>query len=75
MLKKHPELAKLLRLDFLQKPRFSPGHLFLSAILSPAVYYPVLYLTQRGMEYYVPDLFFDYLLWYNRTQGFIEVSQ
>ena len=75
LLKKHPDLAKLLRLDFLQKPRFSPGRLFLSTILSPAVYRPVLYLTQRGMEHYVPDPFFDYLWWYNRTRGFIGVSQ
>ena len=75
LLKKHPELAKLLRLDFLQKPRFSLRHLFFSATLSPAVYYPVEYLTRRGMRHYVPDLFFDYLWWYHRTRGYIEVSR
>ena len=75
LVKKHPELATLLKLDFLQNPRISFKHLFFGMALSPAIYYPVLLFTKWGLEHYVPDLFFDYLWWYNRTRGYIAVTQ
>ena len=71
LLKKHPGLAKLLRLDFLYQSRFSFRHLCFDMALSPAVYCLVLLFTKWGLNYYVPDLFFDYLWWYNRTRGYI----
>ena len=68
---KHPELSSLLRLDFLAASRLSPKRLLLEAALSPIVYGPIRRLVQRGMNHYVPDLFFDYLWWYNRTRGYL----
>ena len=71
LLKKHPSLAKLLRLDFLHQSRLSCRRLCFDTALSSAVYCPVLLFTKLGLNYYVPDLFFDYLWWYNRTRGYI----
>lgn len=72
LLRKHPELASLLRLDFLSESLFSPRRLLLHLALLSSLYHPVLWLTRQGQERYVPDLFFDYLWWYNRTRGYLE---
>ncbi len=74
LLQKHPGLFSLLRLDFLAASPFSPRGLLLRLALSPAVYTPIHLLTRWGMEHYVPDIFFDYLWWYNRTRGYLDTD-
>jgi GT2 family glycosyltransferase len=72
LLTKHPELARLLRTDFLEEFPLSPRRLFLNLALSGIVYRPIQALVQKTLKYYVPGLFFDYLWWYNRTRGYLE---
>lgn len=74
LMQKHPELAGLLRLDFLQASRYAPGRLLLCLALSSAVYQPVRFLTRYGLKRYIPDLFFSYLWWRNRTRGFMDAA-
>ena len=71
LLQKHPSLSPLLRLSFLEMPRFSPRRLFLRLALAPVVFGPIFLLARWCIERYVPDLVFDYLWWYNRTRGFL----
>ncbi|NKB71537.1 MAG: glycosyltransferase [Candidatus Latescibacteria bacterium] len=71
LLDKHPELAGLLRLGFLARSPLHPKSLVWRLALLPLVYYPVRWLAQCGLKHYVPDLFFDYLLWRNRTCGYL----
>jgi GT2 family glycosyltransferase len=68
---KHPEVARVLRLDFLQEPVLAPRRLLLSLALLPMVYWPIYLFSRWGLKYWVPDLFFDYILWYNRTRGYL----
>lgn len=72
LLQKHPGLAPLLRLDFLEAPHFSLASLLLRLALFPGIYATVLRFTQWGLEHYVPGIFFDYLWWYNRTRGYLD---
>jgi len=71
LMSKHPELAGVLRLDFLAESLLSPRRLLSHLALSPAVYRPVRALAEWGLDYFVPDLFFSYLWWYHRTRGFL----
>ena len=75
LLEKQPELAGLLRLDFLARPWNHPKGLVWRLALLPLAYHPVRWLAQRGLQRYVPDLFFDYLLWRNRTCGYLAARQ
>jgi GT2 family glycosyltransferase len=72
LLDKHPGLTGILRLDFLREPLLAPRRLLLQLALRPLFYQPIFWLTRRAMRCRVPDLFFDYLLWYNRTRGYLD---
>ena len=68
VVEKQPILKDILRLSFLDgKNRI----LFRIALFRP-VYWTILFLTRLGMYGYVPDLFFDYITWYNRTKGYLK---
>lgn len=75
LLEKHPDLVDMLRLGFLRKSPFSPSRLFLMLALWPAVHRPLYWLAQRMMASRVPDLLFDYLLWYHRTRGYLAAAK
>jgi len=72
LLGRHPGLASLLRLNFLSGPIFSLRRLFFQLALLPGLYYPIRWATERCLRWYVPDLCFDYLWWYNRTRGYLK---
>jgi GT2 family glycosyltransferase len=74
LLGKCPELAPLLRLDFLSGPFWSFRRLFYRLALGPLFYYPIRWAVEASLQWYVPERFFDYLWWYNRTQGFLEAG-
>ena len=70
ILKKHPELAALLRLNFLVDAS-TPVRWAHQLALSPLVQVPVallLWCLPRGP---VPSVLFDYLLWCHRTQAYV----
>ena len=69
---KHPDLAPVLRLDFLQQPIFSPKRILLKLALLPGVHWPFYWAAVLLMHWRVPDLLFDYLLWNNRTRGYVQ---
>ena len=69
LLRKHPDLAPLLRLDFLQEPPLSPRRLSMHLALQPLVYHPIYWLA--SLNFFAPNLFIDYLWWYNRTRGYL----
>ena len=69
---KHPGLAPVLRLDFLQQPTFSPKRILLKMALLPGMHWPFYWAAVLLMHWRVPDLFFDYLLWNNRTRGYVQ---
>ena len=69
---KHPNLAGVLRLGFLSAPRLSPKRLALQLALLPTTYWPLYCLANALVGWRLPDLVFDYLLWYNRTRGYID---
>lgn len=71
LLGKRPELASLLRLDVLSGPFLSLRRLFFWMALLPFFYYPVYGAVAMMLRWYVPDLCFDYLWWYNRTRGYL----
>ncbi len=72
LLEKHPELASILRLDFLREPPLALRRLLLQLALWPLFYHPIYWLTCQAIKRHVPDLFFDYLLWYHRTRGYLD---
>ena len=72
LLDKHPQLAPLLRLDFLDAGGQSLRRWALRAALWPPVYALVYSLVRVGFGGALPDVFFDYLWWRNRTRGFME---
>lgn len=71
---KHPELAGLLRLDFLERSHLSPRRLLLRLALTWAVHLPIRALTRANLKGWVPELFLDYLLWSSRTRGYLETA-
>lgn len=75
LLRKCPELAPLLRLDVLSGPFFSFRRLFFRIALLPVVYYPLRWAVEVSLRWYVPDLCFDYLWWYNRTRGYLKTTR
>lgn len=74
LLRKHPALAPLLRLDFLGAARLSPRRLLLRLALAPAAHAAVRRLVRLGLRHYVPGICFDYLWWYNRTRGYLTAA-
>lgn len=70
LLRKHPELAPLLRLDFLDAPWLSIRRWVLQVALNTLVYQSVFGITRR-FERCVPGFFFNYLWWRQRTCGFL----
>ena len=74
LLDKQPALEDLLRLSFLQETKTTIKRILFSLALIRPIYWTILFLTNLGMNYYVPDLFFDYIIWYNRTRGYLESS-
>lgn len=72
LLRKHPELAPLLRLDFLGARRGSPHTLLLRAALAPAPYHLLRALASAVGRGPLPGLLLDYLLWHSRTRGYLE---
>lgn len=74
LLNKYPALAPLLRLSFLSEPLYSLRRLILSLALLPLCYHSVQWAVQASLAWYVPDLCFDYLWWYNRTRGYLEAK-
>lgn len=75
LLAKYPELAPLLRLAFLSESLCSLRRLFLWLALFPLCYHPVRWAVQGLLTWYVPDLCFDYLWWYNRTRGYLKAKK
>ena len=71
LLKKHPELDAVLRLDFIRAAAFSPRRLALQLSLLSPIHYPIRWVTRWLVKTYVPDLFFNYLFWSSRTQGYM----
>ncbi len=69
---KHPDLAGVLRLGFLSAPLLSPKRIALQMALLPMIYWPLYWLADTLVGWRLPDLFFDYLLWCNRTRGYID---
>lgn len=74
LLEKHPELSRLLRLDFLHASRLSPRRWALELALKPFVYGPISVWADRCQSGQLPSIFIDYLWWYNRTRGFLHSS-
>lgn len=72
LLRKHPELAAVLRLDFIGASALSPRQLALRLALSSPVHYPIRWLTRWLVNSYVPDLVFSYLFWSSRTRGYLQ---
>ena len=72
---KHPGLAPVLRLDFLQQPTFSPKRILLKMALLPGMHRPFYWAAVLLMHWRVPDLLFDYLLWNNRTRGYVQKNR
>ena len=71
LLKKHPELDAVLRLDFIRAAAFSPRRLALQLALLSPIHYPIRWVTRWLVKTYVPDLFFSYLFWSSRTRGYL----
>ena len=72
LLRKHPELAAVLRLDFIGASALSPRQLALRLTLSSPVHYSIRWLTRRLVKSYIPDLVFSYLFWSSRTRGYLQ---
>lgn len=75
LLSKHPELKKLLRLDFLEDRPVSLKRCFFQFALSPKVYKIIEKLVILGLKRRIPAIFFDYLWWFNRTRGLLDAEQ
>ena len=71
LLKKHPELDAVLRLDFIRASALSPRRLALQLVLLSPIHYPIRWVTHWLVKTYVPDLFFSYLFWSSRTRGYM----
>ena len=71
LLKKHPELDTVLRLDFISSAAFSPRRIALRLALLSSIHYPIRWVTRWLVKTYVPDLFFSYLFWSSRTRGYM----
>ena len=69
LLRKHPELAPLLRLDFLTSRQISARALRLA--LGDWVYRITLGVVKRRLDKSLPSVLFDYLWWHNRTRGYL----
>ncbi len=76
LLRRHPELTDVLRLDFLRQPWWRPRRLALVAALWPMLQEPMFRLVQFGEALgYVPTLCFDYLWWSERTRAYLRASR
>lgn len=75
LLGKCPALAPLLRLNFLSGPFYSARRLLYRLALLPALYYPIRWAVEVSLRWWVPDLCFDYLWWYNRTRGYLKTAR
>lgn len=75
LMERHPELAVLLRLDFLRLPRLHPRRLALRAALAHWIYAAVRCLAQWTTRRKTPPLVYDYLWWYERTRGYLESTR
>lgn len=74
ILERHPELAQLLRLDFLQKPRWNLRRWALTIALWSPVLAFVHGVVVLLMRWRLPGILFDYLWWCRRTRGFMSRS-
>ncbi len=74
LLGKHPELALLLRLDFLDAPRLSIRRWVLQLALGSLVFRGAFAVTRR-FQRCVPSLFYSYVWWHSRTRGFLQARQ
>ena len=72
LLRKHPELRAVLRLDAMAASLFSPRRFALHLALSPLIHYPIRWLSRWLINFYVPGLFFSYLFWSSRTRGYLQ---
>lgn len=68
LVRRHPELAAVLRVAFLH--RHTPAALAWRLLLSPLVYHPVRWLAGRLLWAPVPAVVFSYLWWSSRTRGY-----
>lgn len=71
LLKKHPQLAQVLMLGFLNESLFSFKRLFWYTALLPLIYHPIAWLGNQANNRLLPNIGFDYLFWYNRTRGYL----
>jgi GT2 family glycosyltransferase len=71
LLSMHPELAGLLRVDFLREPSWTLRRVLVRLALAPVLYHPVRMAVGLANRLWVPALLFDYLWWYNRTRGYL----
>lgn len=74
LLRKHPELDTVLRLDIIKTSAFSLRRLALRLALSSPIHYPIRWLTRWLVNSYVPNLFFSYLFWSSRTRGYLQAK-
>lgn len=68
----HPELAPLLRLGFLQRPRLDPRRWLPQAALWAPFYHGARRLAESLESLPWPAIVFDYLWWAGRTRGYLE---
>lgn len=71
LVERHPELATVLRVDFLRLPRLHPRRLLLRAALWRQAYAAARRFAEWGQTRLVPDIVFDYLWWHERTSAFL----
>ncbi len=71
LLKKHPELDAVLRLDFIKAAALSPRRLALRLTLLSPIHHPIRWVARWLVKTYVPDLLFSYLFWSSRTRGYL----
>ncbi len=71
----HPELAGVVRLDFLQLRPWQPRRLLLRAACWGVVYWPLWLMAVALQRGWVPSMVLDYLWWRARTVAFLGVRR
>jgi cellulose synthase/poly-beta-1,6-N-acetylglucosamine synthase-like glycosyltransferase len=71
----HPELAGVVRLDFLQLAHWQPRRLLLRAACWGVIYWPVWLAAVTFQRGWVPSRVLDYLWWRARTVAFLGAAQ
>ena len=72
LVKKHPQLTDLVHLGFTRMNALSAKRLLYSCALAGVVHAPVQAVARVAIDYFVPDVVFDYIWWYHRTRGYLD---